>query len=523
MGLRWWPESQCKAKNANRKPKNKMICLGLDSGTQSTKCIALDVEGGVVLATAQQTYGFIEGLPPGAFEQNPETWVEAAAEVIRECLGKLGERRGEVRAIGVSAQQHGLVALNEENEPVRPAKLWCDTTTAPQCEQFVKEFGGMDEIIVLTGNAMLPGYTAPKILWLKQNEPANFRATDSILLPHDYLNWWLTGEKRMEYGDASGTGMFDVRARQWSQPILDFIDPGLAERLPPVESSRKPCGLLRETLRAEWGLSAAVLVSAGGGDNMLGAIGTGNIAPGGPMTVSLGTSGTLYGYSAEPVVDEAGEIAAFCDSTDGWLPLMCTMNVTVATEQARAMFGWDTAHLETAVAATEPGAGGLLFLPYLNGERTPNLPRGSGVLHGMTPRNMDPAHFARAVTEGVTLGLGYGLDRFRALGCKPTEIRLTGGGSQSAAWRQICADVFNLPVFALTTAEGAALGAAIQAAWTHFTVQGKAGRLREMVGRIVRPNEATRAEPNGARKQLYHDLLQKQTDLTRRLHSGGFL
>ncbi len=500
-----------------------MICLGLDSGTQSTKCIALDVESGVVVAAGQQSYGFIEGLPPGHFEQNPETWVDASDAAVRECLEKLGERRNEVRAIGVSAQQHGLVALNDDNAPVRPAKLWCDTSTAAQCEQFVKEFGGMDELIAMTGNAMLPGYTAPKILWLKQNEPANFRATKTILLPHDYLNFWLTGEKRMEYGDASGTAMFDVRTRKWCDPILEFIDPRLAEMLPPVESSRKPCGLLRETLRAEWGLPAAVLVSAGGGDNMMGAIGTGNIAPGGAITASLGTSGTLYGYSAEPVVDDAGEIAAFCDSTDGWLPLMCTMNVTVATEQARAMFGWDNAHLETAVAATEPGAGGLLFLPYLNGERTPNLPRGSGVLHGMTPRNMDPAHFARAVTEGVTLGLAYGLGRFRALGCKPTEIRVTGGGSQSAAWRQICADVFGLPVFGLETSEGAALGAAIHAAWTHYTVQGKVGRLREMTGRIVRPSLSTRAEPNANRRQLYSDLLHKQTDMTRRLHSGGFL
>lgn len=500
-----------------------MICLGLDSGTQGTKCIALDVEAGTVLAAGQQDYGFIEGLPDGHFEQHPETWQEASDAAVRECLAKLGARRGEVRAIGVSAQQHGLVTLNEDNQPVRPAKLWCDTSTAPECEQFIKEFGGTDEIVALTGNAMLPGYTASKILWLKQHEPANYRATETILLPHDYLNFWLTGEKRMEYGDASGTAMFDVRTRQWSKPILDFIDPGLAERLPPVESSRKPCGLLRETLRVEWGLPAAVLVSAGGGDNMMGAIGTGNIAPGGSMTVSLGTSGTLYDYSAEPVVDETGEVAAFCDSTDGWLPLICTMNVTVATEQARAMFGWDTAHLETAVAATEPGADGLLFLPYLHGERTPNLPHASGVLHGMTTRNMDPAHFARAVTEGVTLGLAYGLNRFRALGCKPTEIRLTGGGSQSAAWRQICADAFGLPVSALHTREGAALGAAIQAASTHATVQGKAGRLRELVKRAVRPDEGTHAEPTASRRQLYQDLLQRQTGLTRRLHSGGFL
>ncbi len=500
-----------------------MIYLGIDSGTQSTKCIALDLDGGTVVASVQESYGLIPGLPPGHLEQHPDTWLDAAGNAVRGCLEKLGERRGEVRAIGVSGQQHGLVVLNDDNVPVRPAKLWCDTSTGPQCEAFANALGGQDEIIALTGNAMLPGYTAPKILWLKQNEPGNFRATESILLPHDYLNFWLTGEKRMEYGDASGTALLDVRTREWCEPILKFIDGGIREKLPPVESSRKPVGLLRETLRAEWGLPANVLVSAGGGDNMMGAIGTGNIAPGGTVTASLGTSGTLYGYSAEPVVDEEGEVAAFCDSTDAWLPLVCTMNVTVATKQARAMFNWDHAAMEAAVRSVAPGAGGLLFLPYLNGERTPSLPRGSGVMHGMTTRNLDPANFARAVMEGATLGLAYGLNRLRGLGMRPTEIRLTGGGSQSAAWRQICADVFGLPVAGLETSEGAALGAAIQAAWTHLAVQGKAGKLRDLVTRLVRPDEKTRAEPEAAHKQLYADLLHKQTDMTRRLHSGGFL
>ena len=500
-----------------------MIYLGLDSGTQSTKCIALDLESGQILAAASQTYGTLLGLPAGHLEQNPDTWLEAADASVRAVLAQLDGRRREVRAIGVSGQQHGLVVLNDDNQPIRPAKLWCDTSTTAQCEQITKEFGGEDEVIALTGNAMLPGYTAPKILWLKQNEPTNFRATRSILLPHDYLNFWLTGEKRMEYGDASGTAMFDVRTRTWCEPILDFIDPNLSELLPPVESSRKPVGLLRETLRAGWNLGPNVLVSAGGGDNMMGAIGTGNVAPGGVLTASLGTSGTLYAYSPEPVVDKEGEIAAFCDSTDGWLPLACTMNVTVATEQARAMFGWDHARMESAIAATTPGANGLLFLPYLNGERTPNLPRGSGVMHGLNTRNMDPAHFARAVMEGVTLGLAYGLGRFRGLGVRPTEIRLTGGGSQSAAWRQICTDVFQLPVFCLETTEGAALGAAIQAAAADAAVHGKGMKMRDLVARLVRPAERTRVEPDPGRKGLYADLLHRQTDMTRRLHAGAML
>ena len=499
-----------------------MVYLGIDSGTQSTKCIALDADTGQVLASAHETYGLLPGLPPGCMEQQPETWVEAAENTVRACLEQLGGRRADVRAIGVSGQQHGLVALNDDNEPVRPAKLWCDTSTADQCEQFNREFGA-DEIIALTGNAMLPGYTAPKLLWLKQKEPANFRAIRRVLLPHDYLNFWLTGEQRMEYGDASGTALLDVKTREWCEPIMNFIDPDLSELLPPLGSSRQPAGLLRETLRAEWGLGANVLVSAGGGDNMMGAIGTGNIAPGGVVTVSLGTSGTIYAYSPEPVVDEEGEIAAFCDSTDGWLPLACTMNVTVATEAARHLFGWEHAGMEAAVASAPAGAGGLLFLPYLNGERTPNLPRGTGVMHGFTARNMTPGNYARAVMEGATLGLAYGLGRFRSLGVRPTEIRLTGGGSQSKVWRQICADVFNVPVVGLASAEGAALGAAIQAAWTSQAVQGKAGKLRDLVALVVRTDEATRAEPTAANRQIYHDLLLKQTDMTKRLHAGNYL
>lgn len=500
-----------------------MIYLGIDSGTQSTKCVALDFDSGQILAAGSRAYGLIPGLPPGHAEQEPETWTEAADAAVRECLKELGDRRAEVRAIGVSGQQHGLVALNGAGIPVRPAKLWCDTSTLPQCEQFNAEFGGADDLIRLAGNAMLPGYTAPKILWLKQNEPANYAAVKTVLLPHDYLNFWLTGEKRMEYGDASGTGLLNVRTREWCEPLVEFIGPELMDKLPPVESSRKPAGLLRDSLVKSWGLRGVVLVSAGGGDNMMAAIGTGNVAPGGPVTASLGTSGTLYAWSAEPVTDERGDVAGFCDSTDGWLPLICTMNVTVATEAVRKLFNYDHAALDAAVRSTPAGADGLLFLPYLQGERTPSLPRGTGVFHGLTTANMTPGHLARAVMEGVTLGLAYGLNRLRQLGLKPAEIRLTGGGSRSEAWRQVCADVFGVPVVCLESAEGAALGAALQAAWTERNANRSPSPLREMIARLVRTDEPTRVEPDDRCRQLYADAVGRQTDLTRKLHGGGFL
>jgi xylulokinase len=500
-----------------------MIALGIDSGTQSTKTIALDIETGEILASASESYGLIEGLPPGHLEQEPQTWIDAVDATATAVLTKLGKRKQDVKAIGVSGQQHGFVPLDKKNRVIRPAKLWCDTSTTEQCKQFEEEFGDAAGLIKLSGNAMPPGYTAPKILWLKQNEPKNYKALTTVLLPHDYINFHLTGERGMEYGDASGTGLLDVREKKWCEPLVEFIDPDLADALPPLASSRRAFGLLRDSLREAWGLSKGeVTVSAGGGDNMMGAIGTGNVQAG-VVTVSLGTSGTVYAFADKPVIDPQGELAAFCDSTDRWLPLVCTMNVTVATEQVRKMFGWSHEQLEANVAEAPAGAGGLLFLPYLNGERTPNLPAGSGVLHGMTTENMTAGHLGRATMEGVTLGLAYGLGRFRELGITPTEIRLTGGGSKSAIWRQIAADIFGVPTICLASAEGAALGAAIQAAYATLAAHGKPTTFRDLSGRIVKLEESTRAKPNAAHKDLYADLLTRQGDLTRRMHAAGYL
>jgi xylulokinase len=495
-----------------------MIYLGIDCGTQSTKTIALDADSGTILASAAKSYDVLPGLPPGHMEQEPATWTEAMDETVRLVLEKLGARRGEVRGVGVSGQQHGFVPLDRQSRVIRPAKLWCDTSTAAECDLFRAHFGGARALIDLVGLDMLPGFTAPKILWLKRHEPENFARLAQILLPHDYLNFCLTGNYRMEYGDASGTALMNVRTRVWSGEVLDFIDPSLADKLPPPGSSRRPAGTLKPELAKRWNLPAGVVVSAGGGDNMMGAIGTSNTAPG-RVTASLGTSGTIYAYSAAPVVDPEGEIAGFCDSTDAWLPLVCTMNVTVATEAARNLFGWSYGQLEEAVRGAPPGADGLLFLPYLQGERTPNLPGGTGVYHGLSTRNMTPGHLARAAMEGVTLGLAYGLKRLRALGVMPTEIRLTGGGSKSAVWRQICADVFGCPVVTLAEAEGAALGAAIQALAAVQTEKS----INDWAGQIV---QVTADESTGPRENLSFDYtaaLENQTALTRALAERGYL
>lgn len=489
-----------------------MIALGIDCGTQSLKVVALDGDSGKIGASASRAYGLIEGLPPGHLEQDPEVWWTALRDAVAEVLAALGPRRDQVRAIGVSGQQHGFVPLDARHGVIRPAKLWCDTSTTSQCEQFRQTLGGRAAVIALVGNDMLPGFTAPKILWLKQEEPHNYARLAHVALPHDFLNLRLTGDLRMEYGDASGTALLDVCRRVWSSEVCAAIDGDLPGKLPGVGSSRTACGMLREDLRREWSLGE-VVVSAGGGDNMMAAIGTGNVVPGG-ITASLGTSGTIFACAESPVIDPDGEIAAFCDSNDRWLPLLCTMNVTVATELFRSMFGWDHARMDREIASVKPGADGLMFLPYLQGERTPDLPQGCGVLHGMNTANTSAAHVARAVMEGVTLGMAYGLRRMEQLGVRAGEIRLTGGGSKSPVWRQICADIFGCPVVALQSAEGAALGAGIQAL---SAAEGES--LAKLAGRCAPVDRGSRVEPS--READYAALLGQQNELRDALFARG--
>lgn len=494
-----------------------MLYLGIDSGTQSTKTVVLDLETGTILAQASRTYDVIQGLPPGHMEQHPQDWFAALCETVEDCLAQIGERRREVRGIGVSGQQHGLVVLDEQDQIIRPAKLWCDTSTTAQCARIENAFGGAASLIAKVGNAILPGYTLPKLLWLKENEPNHFRRIRTVLLPHDYLNFRLTGIRRMEYGDASGTGLLNIHTREWDRDLGDFVDADLRSWLPPLGSSLAVHGTLLPDLARRWGLASDLIVSAGGGDNMLGAIGTGNVGDG-VVTASFGTSGTLYACAESPIIDPTGEVAAFCGSTDRWLPLACTMNVTVVTERVRSWFGWSLEEFEKQAASVEPGSDGITFLPYLNGERMPNLPSGVGVIHGLDATASSPAHLARAAMEGATLGLAYGLRRFVELGFAPTEIRLTGGGSKSRLWRQIAADVFGVPVVTLATAEAAGLGAAIQAAHA----DGR-GSCQDLTRRLVKVNDSTGCNPEPERVELYRERLDRQIALTRLLSREGWL
>jgi len=494
--------------------------VGIDNGTQSTKTIIVNGETGQVVGKATRAYGIIEGLPPGYKEQDPAVWIDALHEIISEALKEARIDPKGIRAIGVSGQQHGLVPLDEWGDVVRPVKLWNDTSTIKECEILTRKLGGKKKVIELLGLKIPPGFTASKVLWLKRNEPQNYRRLKTILLPHDYLNFYLTGKRIMEYGDASGTALMNIRTRTWSKKTLEVIDPYLESKLPPLQSSDKPAGAIRRDIAEKFGFGEDVLVSAGGGDNMMGAIGTGNTRKG-TVTASFGTSGTIYAYSDVPVVDPEGEIAAFCDSTNAWLPLLCTMNVTVATEFVRNLFNLSHGELAEVVDEAPVGSDGLVLLPYFEGERTPNVPDGTGVLYGLNSRTFQKSRFARAAMEGVTMGMNYGLNRMKELGIKPRQIRLTGGGSKNRAWRQIAADIFDTEVVCLKIDEGAAYGAALQALWTYRNHVGQKTTIQEVTDRYVEVDEKTQASPKPSNVEVYTELQKIQDKLSLSLR-GAF-
>ena len=319
---------------------------------------------------------------------------------------------------------------------------------------------------------MRPGYTAPKVQWLKNHKPDAFARLAHILLPHDYLNFLLTGEYTAEYGDASGTALFDVRRRAWSAEVCAVIDAKVLAGLPRLVEPGEPVGTVSKAAAARYGLAEGAIVATGGGDNMMGAIGTGAVKDG-FLTMSLGTSGTLFGFSGTPVIDPSGNLAAFCSSSGGWLPLLCTMNCTVASEEFRGLFALDVKAFDAEAATAPIGADGVVVLPFFNGERTPNLPNGRASITGISAANWKRENLARAALEAAIFGMRIGLEGFNALGFKAREIRLIGGGAKSKLWQTIAANVMNLPIRVPASDEAAALGGAIQAIWTLEKQTGK--------------------------------------------------
>lgn len=477
--------------------------IGVDCGTQSTKVVVVDVDEATILGEASRPHRLIEG-DNGRREQQPSDWLAAFRGAFHEVVAKVGLDTRAIRAIGVSGQQHGLVALDAQGEPVHPAKLWCDTETAVHNATLVERLGGEAGCLDKLGLVLQTGYTASKLAWLRDAHPDAYRRIDSVLLPHDYLNFWLTGERVAEAGDASGTGYFDTIARRWRHDVFTEIAPELdAERvLPRLIEAHEPVGVVRPALARELGLADDVRVSSGGGDNMLGAIGTGNITPG-LVTLSLGTSGTVCAYSPEPVRAGNGMVANFCASSGGWLPLVCTMNVTSATTRVRELFGLDLAGFGERIASASIGADGVTLLPFFNGERTPALPQATASFLGLTSVNTTQANLCRAVVESATFGMRYGLELLGGLAEGASQIRLIGGGAKSPVWRQMVADITGTQVICPEVTDAAALGAALQAAWCD---RNDTTTLETLCAHLVHLDERSLANPDPAHVEAYHEI-----------------
>jgi len=469
--------------------------VGIDLGTQHLKVVCYDFEDRQVVATGSAPLELYQDSN-GVAEQQAQWWLDA----LHAAFSRIDPRiLGSVVALGVSGQQHGFVPLDESGQVLAEVKLWCDTSTERECREITESIGGERACLDLTGNRILPGYTASKILWFRKNQPELYKKLATILLPHDYLNFYLTGERCMEAGDASGTGLLDIRNRRWSAGVLRAIDADrdLLQCLPPLRTKPGIIGTLSKQAAKTLRLPPATLVATGGGDNMMAAIGTGNIAQG-RLTMSLGTSGTVYAYSDTPVTDPDGEIAAFCSSSGGWLPLLCSMNCTVATETMRRMLDTDLAGFEQQVSRARAGSGGVVTVPFYNGERSPNLPQAKACILGLDSHNSRPENLLRSAMEGATYALHSGIGRLKGLGVETNEIVLTGGGANSASWRQLVADVCAAPVIVLQQTEGAAFGAALQAL---ATVDGS--KLPELVAAHLSRNEAACCEPDPKSVDFY--------------------
>ena len=474
---------------------NPQLFLGIDCGTQGTKAIVLDAVSGQVLGQGAAAHKLISGAN-GRREQDPAQWLDALTLATRRALLAADVDGQAILGMGVSGQQHGLVLLDDQGRVLRPAKLWCDTETTEENDRLLTHLGGDKGSLERLGVVIAPGYTVSKLLWTREQHPEIFSRIAHVMLPHDYLNYWLTGRSCSEYGDASGTGYFNVRTRQWDLQLLRDIDPSgrLQAALPELIDAHAAVGTLLPGIADHLGINPRARVSSGGGDNMMGAIGTGNIKPG-AITMSLGSSGTVYAYADQPKVSPDAAVATFCSSSGGWLPLICTMNLTNATGVIRELFDLDIECFNALVAQAPIGAEGVCMLPFLNGERVPALPHATGSVLGLTMSNLTQANLCRAVVEGTTFGLRYGLDLLRHNGLQSRSICLIGGGSNSQVWRQIVADTMNTPVICTEQSEAAALGAAIQAAWCTSWANGREDSLEDLCERCVKLDLASETLP----------------------------
>ncbi|MFD2257234.1 FGGY family carbohydrate kinase [Luteolibacter algae] len=499
-----------------------MQFIGIEIGVNGTHAVVLDLDSAEIRSEAFVSHAWIEGLPSGYCEQEPARWIEATDKVVRDCLNQPGINKKQIAAIGIAGPQRGLVALDEQNRIVRPTKLAGDLSIKKQAEEISRAFGGSPGMLELIGQSPGIDSAAAECLWLKQHEPYHYKRTAALLSVQDFIAYWLTGERATEPGSASTTGLFDIRLRKWSSEIIDYIDPELSDLLPPIGASDQPRGLLRGSLASEWGLSELVQIGAGSSAAMLSTLAAGCVQDG-TVAVELGSTGRVIGVGANPVIDLRDEIIPLCSATGSWLGLASSPNTSLAPEVLKRHYGWNTAEYEKMVSSVTPGADQLLLLPYFAPETVPRLLDGCGVLHGITPANFTPAHLARATAEGVVLGLSYAMSRLRDMGFDPAEIRLLGSGADSPVMRQLLADALGTTVVPVSSKQGAAVGAAMQAAVAFFQNCGESLGFEEICSYLVAGNLSGRCEPSSENHELYLDLMARQQYLVDTLHPAGFL
>ena len=434
------------------------LVLGVDSSTQSTKVEVRDAHTGALVATGRAPH---PATTPPRSEQDPTAWWSA----LTDAIAQTGQR--EIAALSVAGQQHGMVVTDDAGAVLRPAKLWNDTESAPQAARMVEQFGAQ-RWASSVGVVPVAAITITKLAWLSVHERPTFDRIGRILLPHDWLTFRLTGRMVTDRGDASGTGYWSPTTGAWRPDILRRLDSTVPEsrwleRLPTVLGPAERADWLAAPVHELVGLRGRPIVAAGTGDNMAAALGVG-LRPG-QAAVSIGTSGTVFSVSERPISDPSGAVAGFADATGRHLPLVCTNNATKVTETVARLLGTDPSGLGQLALAGEAGAGGVVLLPYLDGERTPNRPDATGVLRGLRS-DASREQLARAAFEGVVCSLLDGVDALQRAGVELSgaPIQLVGGGARSSAYRQILADLSQRPVVTPKGDEHVAKGACVQAA-----------------------------------------------------------
>ncbi|MCA9084185.1 MAG: xylulokinase [Planctomycetaceae bacterium] len=449
------------------------VFLGIDIGTSGTKTLAMN-EDGAILATTTVEYP-LSSPKPGWSEQEPLDWWNASVKSVRQVMKIARLKAADIGGIGLSGQMHGSVFLDKAGNVIRPALLWNDQRTAAECAEIEKLAGGRRKLIQMVANPALTGFTAPKILWLRNNEKKNFDKTVQVLLPKDYVRYRLTGEFATEVSDASGTLLLDVVGRKWSKPLLNKL--GLdASLLPKVYESEDVTGGLSELAAAEMGLKPGTPVVGGGGDQAASAIGNGIVRKG-VVSATMGTSGVVFAHSDEVQVDPEGRLHTFCHAVRGkWHVMGCVLSAGGSLQWFRNQLcqeeiaaakkkKTDPYELITQQAAEAPaGSEGLFFLPYLTGERTPHAdPDARGCWIGLSLRH-GKGHLARSVMEGATYAMRDSLEIAREMQIPVKEVRLSGGGARSEFWRQMQADIYGQTVVTINAEEGPAYGVALLAA-----------------------------------------------------------